>query len=70
MGPSRSADDEQDVLAENWLEQLQLALMCCPLLTVNLFDTQKRVPQIGWLGLRQAIQLGNYGLDPWKEDRV
>ncbi len=54
-------------LPEDWSAILRLALMCCPLLTVNLFDQEKRVPQVGWLGLAQAIQLGNSGLDPWKE---
>lgn len=56
------------VLPENWQEMMQLALMCCPLLTVDLFDETKRPPEIGWLGLAQALQLGNGGLVAWKED--
>jgi hypothetical protein len=58
---------ERGALAEDWQDTLNLALMCCPLLTVDLFDQEKRQPEIGWLGLSQAVQLGNAGLDPWKE---
>lgn len=59
--------EERGVLPDNWREILNLALMCCPLLTVDLFDSTKRPPEIGWLGLSQALQLGNGGLDAWKE---
>lgn len=59
---------ERGVLPEDWQEILKLALMCCPLLTVDLFDTARRPPAIGWLGLSQAIQLGNNGLPDRKED--
>jgi hypothetical protein len=55
-------------LPEDWRDILRLALMCCPLLTVDLFDATKRPPEIGWLGLSQALQLGNSGLPAWKED--
>lgn len=58
---------EINALPENWQDQLRLALMCCPLLTVDLFDATKRPPAIGWLGLSQALQLGNSGLPTWKE---
>ena len=59
---------ERGALAEDWQDTLNLALMCCPLLTVDLFDQEKRQPEIGWLGLSQAVQLGNAGLEPWKEE--
>ncbi|MBV9229605.1 MAG: hypothetical protein JOZ18_09860, partial [Chloroflexi bacterium] len=40
-------------------EIVRLALMCCPLLTINLLD-EKRIPRaISWLGLSQAMQMGN-----------
>lgn len=58
---------EQDALPEDWQMILNLALMCCPLLTVDPFDQHKRPPTIGWLGLAQAVQLGNRGIDAWKE---
>lgn len=58
--------EEQHALPEKWQEFLNLALMCCPLLTMNLFDTTKMPPHIGWLGLAQAVQLGNAGPAPWE----
>lgn len=58
---------EQNALPDDWQTLLNLALMCCPLLTVDLFDQQKRPPEIGWLGLAQAVQLGNTGIEAWKE---
>ncbi|MEO7019007.1 MAG: HAD hydrolase-like protein [Ktedonobacteraceae bacterium] len=58
---------EQDALPDDWQTILNLALMCCPLLTVDPFDQQKRPAEIGWLGLTQAVQLGNRGIDAWKE---
>jgi hypothetical protein len=39
-------------------EMLKLALMCCPLLTINLLDAQRIPPAITWLGLVHAVQLG------------
>jgi phosphoglycolate phosphatase-like HAD superfamily hydrolase len=61
---------EERALPADWREILNLALMCCPLLTVNLFDQEKRPPEIGWLGLAQAVQLGNSGLEAWKEEET
>lgn len=55
----------QQALPEDWQAVLQLALMCCPLLTVNLYDTTLP-PALCWLGLAQAVQLGNSGLAPWR----
>lgn len=58
---------EQHALPDDWQMIINLALMCCPLLTVDPFDQQKRPPEIGWLALTQAVQLGNRGIDAWKE---
>lgn len=60
--------EECAALPGDWQEILKLALMCCPLLTVDLFDQAKRPPEIGWLGLSQAVQLGNSGIAAWKEE--
>jgi hypothetical protein len=60
--------EEQCALPEDWQEFLNLALMCCPLLTINLFDGAKAPPEVGWLGLAQAVQLGNSGIASWLED--
>jgi phosphoglycolate phosphatase-like HAD superfamily hydrolase len=39
-------------------EFLRLALLCCPLLTINLLDGQRIPPAISWLGFMHAVQLG------------
>jgi len=59
---------ELSVLPEDWQSVLNLALMCCPLLTIDLFDRAKVPPEISWLGLSQAVQLGNRGIEPWLEE--
>ncbi|GHO82937.1 HAD family hydrolase [Dictyobacter formicarum] len=50
---------EQRALPDNWEEIVRLALLCCPLLTVNLLDDTKRSAAICWLGLSQVMQMGN-----------
>lgn len=58
----------QDALPTEWPEIIQLALMCCPLLTINLLDGERLPPAICWLGLAQAVQTGNNGIQPWRTD--
>jgi len=41
---------------------MQLALMCCPLLTINLLDETRFPPAITWLGLTHAVLMGNKGI--------
>ncbi|GCE24641.1 hypothetical protein KDA_01250 [Dictyobacter alpinus] len=53
---------ERNGLPENWEEFVRLALLCCPLLTVNLLDDSKRSAAICWLGLSQAMQMGNLSI--------
>ncbi len=48
-----------------WREALQLAMMCCPLLTVNLLDQERTPPPICWLGLLFSVQIGNQDIRPW-----
>lgn len=55
-------------LPEEWDETLKLALMCCPLLTINLLDRERLPLEIGWLGFLFAVQMGNTGLQPWREE--
>lgn len=52
-----------NALPDDWLEFMYLALMCCPLLTVNLLDAQRMSAIITWLGLSQALQMGNTGIE-------
>lgn len=51
---------ERDALPADWEEIFRLALMCCPLLTVNLLDREKWSEEICWLGLSQVIEMGNF----------
>ncbi len=52
----------QDALPDDWDELLCMALLCCPLLTVNLLDDTKRSAAICWLGLCQVMQMGSLAL--------
>lgn len=49
----------QGALADDWYEVMTLALMCCPLLTINLLDRQRIPSTICWLGLSQVMQMGS-----------
>jgi phosphoglycolate phosphatase-like HAD superfamily hydrolase len=55
----------REALPDDWREIVQLALMCCPLLTINLADSERFPPEISWLGLSLAVQMGNSGISPW-----
>jgi len=52
---------KQHALPGNWQEIIQLALMCCPLLTINLLDETRYPPAITWLGLTHTLLMGNNG---------
>jgi phosphoglycolate phosphatase-like HAD superfamily hydrolase len=58
----------QGILPEDWREMMQLALMCCALLTLNLLDEQRVPPAISWLGLLLAVQMGNSGINTWRDE--
>lgn len=53
-------------LPDDWLAIMQSALMCCPLLTMNLLDTGRMPTSIGWLGFALAVLMGNNGMRSWK----
>jgi phosphoglycolate phosphatase-like HAD superfamily hydrolase len=67
LQPLISLLHERDALPANWEEMFRLALMCCPLLTVNLLDHEKRSAKICWLGLSQTIEMGNFVIDWYKK---
>ena len=52
---------QRNALPPDWFDIWRLAMLCCPLLTVNLLDTTRRPASICWLGLAQVIQMGNMG---------
>jgi hypothetical protein len=37
--------------------------MCCPLLTMNLLDEKRLPPALCWLGLAQAVEMGNRSMN-------
>ncbi len=55
-----------DALPSDWLEVMQSALMCCPLLTMNLINRERMPASVGWLGFAFAVQMGNNGVKSWK----
>ncbi|HZS79443.1 MAG TPA: HAD hydrolase-like protein [Ktedonobacteraceae bacterium] len=60
---------KREALPDNWERYVQLALMCCPLLTVNLMDGERFPTVISWLGLAHAVQMGNSGISAWRDER-
>ena len=46
-------------LRSDWRRYIKLALMCCPLLTMNLTDVNKFPPSISLLGLAMTIEMGS-----------
>jgi len=52
-------------LPDDWLEIMQSALLCCPLLTMNLIDAERMPASIGWLGFALAVFMGNNGITSW-----
>jgi phosphoglycolate phosphatase-like HAD superfamily hydrolase len=53
----------QHALPPDWCEILRLALMCCPLLTINLLDAGRVPTPITWLGLCYAIEMAHFDWD-------
>jgi hypothetical protein len=60
---------DKNALPENWLEFMQSALLCCPLLTMNLIDTQRMPVSVGWLGFALAVFMGNNDVVSMTQER-
>lgn len=69
----------RELRARNWLRQdwracFQVALACCPLLTMNLADEERFPPSIALLGLAHTVEMGGRSMDGtsrierWLED--
>ena len=58
----------REALPADWQEVIRLALMCCALLTINLLDRERMPAAITWLGLTQAVEMGNSGIESWRVD--
>lgn len=52
----------QNALPDDWLDIVRLALLCCPLLTINLLEKERVPTAISWLGFTQALQMGSLAL--------
>ena len=52
-------------LPPDWLPMMQSALLCCPLLTMNLLDAERMTPSVGMLGFALAVFMGNNGITSW-----
>lgn len=48
-----------DLLRADWRTYFKLALMCCPLLTMNLAESERFPPEIALLGLAMSIEMGS-----------
>ncbi len=61
--PLRDILSVRGYLPADWEEMVWLAMMCCPLLTMNLLDEKRLPPAICWLGLAQAVEMGNRSMN-------
>jgi phosphoglycolate phosphatase-like HAD superfamily hydrolase len=53
---------ERGALPGDWEEFFRLALMCCPLLTINLLDRERIPAAVCWLGLSQVMAMAHLSL--------
>ncbi|GAC1386227.1 MAG: hypothetical protein NVS4B7_12520 [Ktedonobacteraceae bacterium] len=62
LKPLKRMLSSKNALPTDWEDMLRLALMCCPLLTVNLLDERRMPAEISWLGLLQVMQMGHLAI--------
>ena len=48
----------RDWIRPDWRTRMKAALMCCPLLTIKLADPRTLPPEIAFLGLASAVEMG------------
>jgi hypothetical protein len=51
---------ERGILPADWEDRLRASLLCCPLLTMNLFDESKYSPSISALGFAVVAEMANF----------
>ena len=59
LGPLLKILEEKNWLAPDWKAYMQSALMCCPLLTMNLCDEDKFPLNVSLLGFAHAVVMGH-----------
>ena len=52
----------RQALPDDWRAIVRGALLCCPLLTINLLDYDRLPAAISWLGLSQVMEMGCFEL--------
>ena len=62
LSPLKAWLRSSKALSDDWYEILTMALMCCPLLTINLLDTQRIPSTVCWLGLALAMEMSNLAI--------
>lgn len=50
----------QGDLPSDWQDRLRSSLLCCPLLTVNLFDEKKYSPAMAMLGFARVMEMASF----------
>jgi hypothetical protein len=48
----------RDLLPDDWRAALKAALLCCPLLTMNLTDGERFPASVQWLGFALSVEMG------------
>jgi hypothetical protein len=56
---------DRDCLSSDWEDRLRSALLCCPLLTVNLFDESKYSSSMAALGLARVAEMATFDFNPY-----
>jgi phosphoglycolate phosphatase-like HAD superfamily hydrolase len=51
-----------EALPDDWQSIVRSALLCCPLLTINLLDYSRLPVEVSWLGLSQVMEMGMFEL--------
>jgi len=53
----------QGDLPTDWEDRLRSSLLCCPLLTVNLFDVKKYSPAMAMLGFARVMEMATFNFN-------
>jgi len=65
VGPLLDFLREKDCLPFDWQDRLRSALLCCPLLTVNLFDESRYSSAMASLGLARVAEMATFDFNPY-----
>lgn len=60
LEPLKAMLRSKQALPDDWDELLRSALLCCPLLTINLLDEARMPATISWLGLTFVMEMAHF----------